>query len=290
MIKVLCFDIGGTNLRGALIDGDYKVLKVEKIPTKHQGNEIFLQQIEELATRLLSEKNEVKAIVFGVPGRVSKTTYLIDALPNVGGGLKDLDLVAPMQKLFPDIPVFVYNDAELAGLYEANKGNGRHHKRVVYLTVSTGFGVCLFDHKKWIPSSYETGHTLVKYQEEEYELEHLISGNGIVKLAALNGLKIHNAKEFFQGFSLSMAPYILVFEEWIKLFTSFVQMTNQNFAPDAYIIGGGVAFNAPYFIYALKQRNQKTKFKVSSKIDDAGLLGGVTLIEYLQKGINPFDA
>jgi|GEM_PF-392667 len=286
-MKVICFDIGGTNLRAALINDKYEVLKVNKVPTLHQGNDILIAQIVALIHEMSEGEKEICNVVFGVPGRVSKHNFYIDELPNVG--VKNLDLKAAIGEVFPHLTVYVYNDAEIAGLYEATVGKGRGYKRVYYVTISTGLGACLFVNKVWTPSSYEVGHTLVPYNGSYYELEHIASGTGLVKLASLNNLSITSSKAFFEGFKMQMPLFANTFEEWMKVLSEFFRSTYDLFEPEVVVIGGGVAFCADYFIHSLRRRNKYMKFEISSKIDDAGLLGCVSLIELIKKNKNPFE-
>ena len=287
MIKVLSFDIGGTNLRGALVDENYNVIKVNKVRTKHEGTKVFIQQINDMIIELMEGHDDIKHVVFGVPGRVRKSDFYIDELPNIG--VKDIDLVTDIGNLFPELKVYVYNDAEIAGLYEANNGSGKNAKRVYYITISTGLGGCLFVDKLWTQSSYEIGHTLYEYKGNRYELEHIASGTGLRLLSTLNDLEIKSSKEFFQGVRLQNPKYINVFEEWLTIMGRFFRDLDRLYAPDVIVIGGGVAFQSEMFLKALQIRNKYVKIKISSQIDDSGLLGCVSLINLINKGLNPFE-
>ena len=285
-MKVISFDIGGTNLRGALLDEHYNVLRIKKVRTPHSGNEDLINCIIEMINELSQDHSDIKDIVFGVPGRVAKHSFFIEELPNVG--VKNLDIKKEINRVFPHLNCYIYNDAEMAALYEAGEGAGKKFKRVYYITVSTGLGGCFMVDKVWTPASYEIGHTLFDYNGKLEELEHIASGSGLVKLSRLNGLEINSSKEFFEGLRLQVPAHINVFEEWMKILTNFFDLLYDLFTPDVVVIGGGVAFQSALFIEAIRLRNKKMKFVVSSKIDDAGLLGGTTLMNLINNGKNPF--
>ena len=287
-MKVLSFDVGGTNLRGALIDDNYDVINIKKIRTPHTGNKDLIDAIISLINELKEGHDDVVDIVFGVPGRVCKHSFFIDELPNVG--VKNLDIKKEINHIFPELRVYIYNDAEMAALYEASEGSGRRFNRVYYITVSTGLGGCMIVNKEWIPTSYEIGHTLFEYKNKLEEFEHIASGTGLVKLSKLNGLNVVSSKAYFEGLKLQLPDYVNVFEEWIRLFTRFFDMVYNLFEPEVVVIGGGVAFQSSLFLEAMKLRNKKMQLVISSKIDDAGLLGCVTLIKLISKGKNPFSA
>ena len=286
-MKVLSFDIGGTNLRGALIDGEYNVIKIKKIPTPHSGNDDLIAAIVSMVNELSEGHSDILDIVFGVPGRVDKHSYFIDELPNVG--VTNLDIKKEINLVFPYLRVFIYNDAEMAALYEASEGSGKKFKRVYYITISTGLGGCLMVNKVWTPASYEVGHTLFEYRGEYEELEHIASGSGLVKLAKLNGLEIRSSKAFFEGLRLSVPEYVNVFEEWMKILTRFFTMLHDLWKPQVIVIGGGVAFQSSLFLSAIRERNPFMKFVISSQIDDAGLFGCVTLVKLVNENHNPFE-
>ena len=129
MTRTLAIDLGGTNLRAALHDGDVRAMRVltrEAAPTTLDG---FLARIRAVAT----EAGDIAAIGFAVPGLVEGTTCRwIPNLPYLDG----LDL----QKPFAGLTVAVGNDAQIAMLAEAVEGGAKTLTDALLLAIGTGIG------------------------------------------------------------------------------------------------------------------------------------------------------
>ena len=72
---VIGIDIGGTNLRFALVDGNGTILKRERRPTEiERGRESLMQHIAtgiaELRREAASLGSQVRAVAAGVPGLI----------------------------------------------------------------------------------------------------------------------------------------------------------------------------------------------------------------------------
>jgi predicted NBD/HSP70 family sugar kinase len=73
-----------------------------------------------------------------VPGTVERLTYVVGLAPNLGW--HDAAFGALMQEAFPDLPVSLGNDADLAVLAEHSRGNARGYEDVIYLLGRVGVG------------------------------------------------------------------------------------------------------------------------------------------------------
>ena len=82
MRHVIAFDIGGTNMRAAIINEELTIEQVIIESTITGSVDSFLAQIKHLIYRLDYKKYNVEAITFGVPGRVRADGF-ITALPNI---------------------------------------------------------------------------------------------------------------------------------------------------------------------------------------------------------------
>ncbi len=236
MRLVISLDIGGTNTRFALIDEDYEILKTEIRPTVTGDLHGFLYSVSQIIADNITDFTDIIGISAGVPGRVGFGGH-IDALPNIG--IYDIPLGEYLEEKF-HLPVKIANDAEVASLAEANVGEHRYHDSLYFVTVSTGIGGALTRKGRFVQSSNEVGHTLVEYEGKKYEYEYLASGNGIVRLCALNGLKVDNGKEFFELYQSGNKTAKKVYNDWLTLLSSFVNMNQKNFEPEVFAFTGGV--------------------------------------------------
>ncbi|KRL63112.1 ROK family protein [Lactobacillus psittaci] len=113
MKQYLVFDIGGTNLKYAMLDAAGNIVEKNKKPTVKTGLQEFLNEMYEIAD---SYAGKFKGIAISCPGKIDVDNKII----HFGGSLPFLDGVN-VQKLFGDkyqVPVSVENDGKAAALAE----------------------------------------------------------------------------------------------------------------------------------------------------------------------------
>jgi glucokinase len=142
MAKVaLAFDLGGTELRGALVDSSGRILAFASAPTlSRAGSEAVIGQITALARELRAQfpETEIAGIGIGAPGPLDPKAGIVIAPPTLAGW-HDVPLIDILGRQF-DIPVRLENDANAAALGEWRFGAGRGAGSLVFVTVSTGIG------------------------------------------------------------------------------------------------------------------------------------------------------
>ncbi|MBP2058643.1 putative NBD/HSP70 family sugar kinase [Lactobacillus colini] len=131
MKNYLGIDIGGTNIKYALLDRAGNILEQDKVKTA-QNKEDFLNEIDKIVDKYHSQ---IKGIAFCAPGRiVDSTIYLGGALPFIDG----INLGKRYQDL--DIPVAGINDGKASVLAENWLGNLKDLDNCGALTLGTGVG------------------------------------------------------------------------------------------------------------------------------------------------------
>jgi len=127
--KVVAVDLGGTNLRAALVS-EGKILRYMKKPTPKTKDELLNTLVE-----VISEvfDNEVKAIGMGSPGPLKNG--VIQNPPNLP--LRNFNLKKFLQKKFK-VRVEIENDAKCVALSEARLGCKK--KNFIIFTLGTGIG------------------------------------------------------------------------------------------------------------------------------------------------------
>lgn len=134
-------DLGGTQVRAALVDEQGRILARLAEPTDAQaGPDRVLAQICGLTDRLLAASKPASVVGVGVsaPGPLDTVAGVATDIPTLSGFV-DFPLKAELQKRFP-FPVDLENDAIAAAIGEWQFGIGRGHDNLVYVTVSTGIG------------------------------------------------------------------------------------------------------------------------------------------------------
>ena len=81
---------------------------------------------------------------------------------------------------------------------------------------------------------------MIEYQGQIHEAESLLSGNGIVKLAHLNGLEIKDAAEFFSNVKEKKEDYLKIYDIWSKMLGLWFSDIQLMFDAEQYAVSGGV--------------------------------------------------
>lgn len=161
-------DIGGTNLRLALVDGEGKILYQERQATRIElGWGSFFDRLSAAVETLRGEAAvrglEVCALGAGVPGLISPEGFIhssVNLTPLEGLNLPD------MLSSMIDLPVAVANDANAFALGEMAFGAGKGMRSFILLTIGTGVGSGLIlDGRIWTGpdgSAGEYGHATVE--------------------------------------------------------------------------------------------------------------------------------
>ena len=135
-------DVGGTGIKAGVVDENGNILHKLACPTnKDRGHEAVIHDMASLSLQVLAESGhsleEIHSVGIGIPGIQDPRTGRIPFCTNLGW--HDVPLVELIQKEI-DKPVFVNNDATVAGLAESVAGVSRGTKNSVFVTLGTGTG------------------------------------------------------------------------------------------------------------------------------------------------------
>jgi len=192
---VVGVDLGGTQIRTAVMRGAKLFSRVNLLTGENPIPERTIPRIFTAIQRALDEAHitldQVAGIGVASPGPMNSRTGVIYSPPNLPGWHN-----VPLRDLFHkhyNIPVFIENDANTAGLGEYMFGSGRGSRYMVYLTVSTGIGGgIILDGKIFEGASGiagELGHMTIDMHGERCTcgnigcLEYLASGTAIARYA-----------------------------------------------------------------------------------------------------------
>ncbi len=125
-------DLGGSNLRVALVSEDGEIIRKIKRPSSEQIVALMLETIGEIGS------DAVEGIGLGTAGLIDRKHNRVFASPNLRA-IEGIDIVAEIRRRF-DVPVFIENDANAAALGEKIGGAGRGFDNFVLLTLGRGIG------------------------------------------------------------------------------------------------------------------------------------------------------
>ena len=282
-------DIGGTNLRGALVLADGRIVSRFRQKTDiNAGAVSFLERLTFELVQVMEDAAavgvQVKAAGLGVPGLIGRDG-LIHASVNLRP-LEGLNLAGLMMERV-SLPVVAANDANLNALGESLAGAGRGLDSLVAITIGTGLGSgLLLDGRLWSGFggfAAELGHTTVVPDGLPCPcgnhgcLEQYVSATALSRYGG--GLAPEElAVQAAQGEPQACAAFEML-GYWLG--TALASLLN-TLNLQGVIIGGGVAESFHFFEPSLRRTLEQRAFsQIAQGIvirqamlgDDAGLVG-----------------
>jgi len=315
MAKRIGIDVGGTNVKIALVDENGKIIYSNSVPTyAKMGYEYTVNNIKEAIRTLMKEtetdETSIDGIGFDFPGQVDYKTGVVKLAPNIPGWVN-----VPIAQMIEDefhIPTRIDNDVRCAALGEMKFGAGRGCENFICITVGTGIGSGLVINGKIVRGASnaagELGHIKLKMQGgpicgcgDTGCLEAYASGPAIVGMA-YDYIKGGKAAKFSEmAGDGEITPYIVakaaeegdpiakrIFEivgEYIGIgLTSVINLLN----PEKVIIGGGVAESGELLLNPIRRTIKERAMSVAGNTvqivpaelgNTAGVIGASMLVE-----------
>jgi polyphosphate glucokinase len=234
---VLGIDIGGTGIKGAIVDlatGDLVTERFRLDTPDDATPDSVGRVVGEVASHF--DHKGTTGVTF--PGVIENGIALTAA--NLDQGWIGASMVDTIGTHIPGDEVFV-NDADAAGLAEVRYGAGRGHEGLVLLvTWGTGIGTALIYDGQLIPNS-ELGHIEVDGHEAE-------------KRAAASVMKRKG----------------LSWEQWAERASRYLQTLERLVWPELFIFGGGISKKPEPWVSLIECR---TPFVIAKLINNAGIVG-----------------
>jgi polyphosphate glucokinase len=230
-------DIGGTGIKGAIVDLDTGELRTnrERILTPQPSTP---DSVAEVVAKIVHDHDWTGPVGATFPA-IIKNGFARSAA-NVDKSWIGVDV----DKTFSDAsgcPVTVLNDADAAGLAEVRFGAAKGVSGVVLLlTFGTGIGSGLFVNGQLVPNT---------------ELGHLeLDGHNAERRAAYSARERHD----------------LSWSKWAERVQRYLSHVEALFSPDLFIVGGGVSKKAEKWVPHL---DLKTPIRPAELLNDAGIVG-----------------
>ena len=229
---VLGVDLGGTNMRVAVVAAGGEILMRTVQPTPPDDPAALGRLMREVATEA---SEELLGAVVGVPAAVDYEHGIALRIANIPSWEGHL-AAQPLADVV-GLPVVFANDADLAAVGEHRYGAGRGVDDMVYLTISTGvgggvvLGGRLLHGKR---SLAEVGHTYIDYREG-HTLEALGSGTALGRISGLSGAEVTRRAQAGDEQARGW------FREVATAFAVGVGNAIECFMPERVVVGGGVS-------------------------------------------------
>ncbi len=241
--KAIGIDIGGTGIKGALVDVKEGKLLSDRIRMETPEGarpDDMAEVVKSIVRELRADKDSPVGICFPavVQHGVAKSAA------NVSAEWIDYDADAHFTEALGR-SVHMLNDADAAGYAEAKFGAAKKQQGLSILTtLGTGIGTALLYNGVLVPNS---------------ELGHLpLEGSTAEKLAAFS---VKEREE-------------LSWEQWAERLQKYYTLLENLLVPDLFIVGGGVSKEHELFLPLLKL---KTPIVPAELKNAAGIIGAATL-------------
>jgi glucokinase len=307
-------DLGGTAIKAGLVDREGRIIIQSSIDTKVGRDYTFIiddmkEQIEKLLEDNGSCINDIESIGIGAPGLMNYKTGHVIYCTNLFWN--NIPLGVELQKYF-EKPVYIENDATVAGLAESLFGSTQGAPNSVFLTIGTGIGSgIIINHRIYSGSHFagsEIGHmiigdnfyncncgnngcletfasatAMIKYARHRIEKDNIRS---VILDNAAGKAENINAKIIFESAKAGDQLASETVDRMIKYLSIGIINIFNILDPDIIAIGGGVSKAGDYLVDRLKTKVGKMFFTPNIKYGDivlaqlgneAGILGAAFL-------------
>jgi polyphosphate glucokinase len=237
-MEILGLDIGGSGIKGALVDCETGNMVTERhrIPTPEGA------EPEDVAKTVLAiaEFFNYKGVIgCGFPAIIQHGIALSAA--NVSSSWIGTNINLLLSE-WTGNPVYTLNDADAAGIAEMKFGVGKDYQNsvVILLTIGTGIGSAIFTDGVLLPNT-EFGHLNVRGKDAEHRASDAV----------------RTEKD-------------LSWKKWAKNFEEYLLIMEGLFSPDLFVIGGGVSKK---WEKVSEYLNINTKIIPAQLLNQAGIIG-----------------
>jgi polyphosphate glucokinase len=237
-MDVLGLDIGGSGIKGALINVQTGVLSTERfrLPTPEEA---WPDDVADVVNQVVQHYSYKGVLGAGFPAVVHHGVAYSAA--NIHKSWIGTDVSELLSKA-TGCKSYVLNDADAAGMAEMEFGAGRGHEHgtVILLTIGTGIGSAMFVDGHLYPNT-EFGHIEIRGKDAERRASDAV----------------RDRKK-------------LSWEEWSMRFQEVLSTYEHLFSPDLFILGGGASKSFSQFQKYLRVR---AEIKAAELLNQAGLVG-----------------
>lgn len=297
---ILGVDVGGSHITAALVHSDGAVMEQtlckHKIDAKEKSCKAIIGQWLNTMNEAVSKIKdcELQGIGIAMPGPFDYGNGIsllngVDKYESLYGANIRAAIKSEWQ-LDKHVPVLFENDAACFGLGEGITGEGSSYKKIIAITLGTGFGASFVKNKKIVKSG--TGVSpdgiLYNFPFKKGIAEDYISSKWLIKkYTELSGIKIRqvidiaelaetendeNAKEVFRIYGSNLA---MCLSHWLHTFKA-----------DCLVIGGNISRASALFIPELTNVLNDNDgihipIKISKRMEISAITGAAGLVSNL---------
>lgn len=288
----VAIDIGGTNTRVALADEELNIIERKQFATDSENPDVTLGKIAEV---IKSFDCDIVGAGMSCPGPLDLINGKILTPPNLKGQWHNLKVAEELSKLI-NKPVYLENDANLAGLAEAVVGEGKDYNYVQFFTVSTGLGAGFVINKEIYHGAHGFGNEVancVMMKDGPSHgsiipggIEAISSGTAITSRAVKAGLDVKHAGEVNDLAKAGNEVAKQIMDDAKKYLANFIGVVYGYADPEIVILGGSVALKIDGFVEEVEALAKERVYEImkpyvkvrkSTLNEDSGLIGAAYL-------------
>ena len=288
---VLAFDVGGTQLRGALIDGAGQLVERRAVPTPRSSPADLAQALTDVAATLVESTgggaSAPRAAAVAMAGTVDRAAGLVRTWPTAG--FSDFDVTSALGHQL-GVPVALVNDVNAAALGEAEAAGSTDLAALFLGTgVGTGFvnGGRLLEGRRGMAG--EGGHLPFRPGVAcpagcDGCVEAYLGGDALERRARGLGTPAR-APEILAAWRAGSEPATALMGDALEALAALVSITVNLMDPEVIVLGGGLGMRCPEMLEAA-QRTVAELPLANGRRDlpvRAALLGDEALVKYFKR-------
>jgi glucokinase len=289
---VLAFDVGGTDTKSALVDRSGRVLGLRRTPTPRHFDDpagAVVSSLAALARETLDEVPDVQPVAAGVsvPGLVDELSGIGIFAANLGWRDAPIREIAEREL---GLPIAFGHDVRAASDAECRLGAATAYGDVVVIMIGTGIASGLMlGGRPYAGGGFagEIGHSLSDRKGERCAcgsigcLETISSAGAIARrYTAASGIAVPGALEVLAAAEAGEPTAVRIWDEALGALAEQLARLVAILAPEAVVIGGGLAQAGPALFEPLGERldellsfHRRPALVPAQLGEDAGLLG-----------------
>jgi glucokinase len=308
---VIGVDLGGTNVRGAVVAPDGTLSRrVERPSFARQGVAACLSSLRSLITEVAGD-DEPDAIGIAIPGHIDAVQGIVLWAPNFGEEIdgrlqiwENVDIFGPLAQI--STPIAIGNDANLAALGEYRFGCGSQANGLVLYTLGTGVGTGVIVAPDCIQGNLESPGVYIGHMGGAAEMGHVkvvadgrlcgcgsrgcletyCGTAGLLRTGSECGIDVDSPRALFDAAAAGNAAAMETWRRFGGHLGMAVGNTINTWAPELVAIGGQVAGAWEFFSPELEREaransinsiSANTRIVRAARTEDAGILGAGAL-------------
>lgn len=293
-MRILTFDIGGTNIKYGICNEDFKLIEKHSTPTEAQkGGQAIIEKVIDI----IDSYDNIDRVAISTAGQVDSekgiVVYSTGNIPYYTGMM-----VKSLIENKTGIPTYVENDVNAAALGERYFGAAQGEDNFICITYGTGIGGAIFLngelYKGAGSSAGEMGHIIIHAGGRQCTCggegcyEAYASANALLKEVNKVSNKPLDAFQIFEKENFTKPEIRSEIDKWIDEIIIGLINVIYTFNPPLIVLGGGI-MNEDYIIDLIDRKiynrlmdNFKSVNIVRSKLgNDSGMLGAAYMASKL---------